>query len=151
MVGALPSPRTPSGRIRRSGVFISVDMEGVAGIVHLHQVMRGTPEYERSCRLMTAETNAAIAGARQAGAVRFLVNDSHGDMRNLLVDELDPAAEVITGADKLYFMGAGLDPSFEAAFFIGYHASVGVQGAIMDHTYAGRMSASTAAPRAKPR
>jgi len=119
-------------------VFISVDMEGVAGIVHLQQVMRGTPEYERSCRLMTAETNAAIGGARQAGAVRFLVNDSHGDMRNLLVDELDPAAEVITGADKLYFMGAGLDPSFEAAFLIGYHASVGVQGAIMDHTYAGR-------------
>jgi len=48
-------------------VFISVDMEGMAGVVHLHQVMRGMPEYERSCRWMTAETNAAVAGARRAG------------------------------------------------------------------------------------
>jgi D-amino peptidase len=120
-------------------VFISVDMEGIAGIVHLHQVMRGTPEYERSCRLMTAETNAAVAGARRAGATRFLVNDSHGDMRNFLLDELDDGVEVISGADKPYSMAAGLDPTFEVAFFVGYHASVGSERAIMDHTYGGRM------------
>jgi D-amino peptidase len=122
----------------RNGVFISVDMEGVAGVVHLHQVMRGMPEYEGSCRLMTAETNAAVAGARRAGATRFLVNDSHGDMRNFLVDELDDGVELISGADKPYSMGAGLDPSFEVAFFVGYHASVGTERAIMDHTYGGR-------------
>jgi D-amino peptidase len=122
----------------RNGVFISVDMEGMAGVVHLHQVMRGTPEYERSCHLMTAETNAAVAGARRAGASRFVVNDSHGDMRNFVLDELDAAAEVITGADKPYSMGAGLDPTFEVAFFIGYHASAGTERAIMDHTYGGR-------------
>ncbi|HEV3097200.1 MAG TPA: M55 family metallopeptidase [Candidatus Dormibacteraeota bacterium] len=122
----------------RDGVFISVDMEGMAGVVHLHQVMRGTPEYERSCRLMTAETNAAVAGARRAGATRFLVNDSHGDMRNFLLDELDDGVEVISGADKSYSMGAGLDPTFEVAFFVGYHASVGTELAIMDHTYGGR-------------
>lgn len=122
----------------RNGVFISVDMEGIAGIVHLHQVMRGTPEYEKSCRLMTAETNAAVAGARRAGARRFVVNDSHGDMRNFLVDELDDGIELISGADKPYSMGAGLDPSFEVAFFVGYHASVGTERAIMDHTYGGR-------------
>jgi D-amino peptidase len=113
-------------------------MEGMAGVVHLHQVMRGTPEYERSCRLMTAETNAAVAGARRAGATRFLVNDSHGDMRNFLLDELDDGVEVISGADKSYSMGAGLDPTFEVAFFVGYHASVGTELAIMDHTYGGR-------------
>jgi D-amino peptidase len=113
-------------------------MEGMAGIVHLHQVMRGTPEYERSCRLMTAETNAAVAGARRAGATRFVVNDSHGDMRNFLLDELDEAVELISGADKPYSMGAGLDPTFEVAFFVGYHASVGRERAIMDHTYGGR-------------
>jgi D-amino peptidase len=113
-------------------------MEGVAGVVHLHQVMRGMPEYERSCRLMTAETNAAVAGARRAGATRFLVNDSHGDMRNFLLDELDDGVELISGADKPYSMGAGLDPSFEVAFFVGYHASVGTERAIMDHTYGGR-------------
>ena len=113
-------------------------MEGTAGIVHLHQVMRGMPEYERSCRLMTAETNAAIAGARRAGATRFVVNDSHGDMRNLLLEELDDGVEVIIGADKPLSMGAGLDPTFDVAFFVGYHASVGSERAIMDHTYGGR-------------
>src|SRR5919204_6639921 len=121
----------------RNGVFISVDMEGIAGVVHLQQVIRGMPEYERSCRLMTAETNAAIAGARRAGASRFVVNDSHGDMRNFLLDELDEGVDVISGGGKPYSMGAGLDPSFEVAFFIGYHASVGIERAIMDHTYGG--------------
>ena len=110
----------------------------MAGVVHLHQVMRGTPEYERSCRLMTAETNAAVAGARRAGATRFVVNDSHGDMRNLVLDELDAGVEVITGADKPYSMGAGLDPTFEVAFFVGYHGSAGTERAVMDHTYGGR-------------
>lgn len=122
----------------REGVFISVDMEGMAGVVHLHQVMRGMPEYERSCRLMTAETNAAIAGARRAGAQRIVVNDSHGDMRNVLLDELDDGVELISGGDKPYSMGAGLDATFEVAFFVGYHASVGSEAAIMDHTYGGR-------------
>jgi len=125
-------------RSERNGVFISVDMEGMAGVVHLHQVMRGTAEYERSCHLMTAETNAAVAGARRAGATRFVVNDSHGDMRNFLLDELDEGVEVISGADKPFSMGAGLDPTFEVAFFVGYHASVGRELAIMDHTYGGR-------------
>ncbi len=113
-------------------------MEGMAGVVHLHQVMRGMPEYERSCRLMTAETNAAVAGARRAGATRFLVNDSHGDMRNLLLDELDDGVELISGADKPFSMSAGLDPTYEVVFFIGYHASAGTERAIMDHTYGGR-------------
>src|SRR5256714_10940083 len=113
-------------------------MEGMAGGVHLHQVMRGMPEYERSCRLMTAETNAAVAGARRAGATRFVVNDSPGDMRNFLLDEVDDGVEVITGADKPLSMGAGLDGTFEVAFFVGYHASAGTERAIMDHTYGGR-------------
>src|SRR2546423_14152138 len=110
----------------------------MAGVVHRHQVMRGMPEYERSCRLMTAETTAAVAGARRAGATRFVINDSHGDMRNVLLDELDDAVELISGADKPFSMAAGLDPTFEVAFFVGYHASVGTERAIMDHTYGGR-------------
>src|SRR3989441_11101489 len=113
-------------------------MEGMAGVVHLHQVMRGMPEYERSCRLMAAERNAAVAGARGAGATRVLVNDSHGDMRNVVLDELDDGVELISGADKPFSMGAGLDPTYEVAFFIGYHASAGTERAIMDHTYGGR-------------
>jgi len=114
-------------------------MEGMAGIVHLQQVIRGMPEYERSCKLMTAETNAAVAGARRAGATRVVINDSHGDMRNFILDELDDeSVEVISGADKPFSMGAGLDPTFEVAFFVGYHASAGTERAIMDHTYGGR-------------
>src|SRR3989442_4893052 len=96
------------------------------------------PEFEHSCRLMTAETNAAGAGAGRAGPTRFVVNDSHGDMRNLVLGELAEDVEVISGADKPYSMGAGLDPTFEVAFFVGYHASVGRERAIMDHTYGGR-------------
>src|SRR5205807_416843 len=139
-MGALPARRRASAReATRNGVFISVDMEGMAGIVHLQQVMRGTSEFERSCRLMTAETNAAIAGARRAGVDRFVVNDSHGDMRNLVLEELDPGVEVISGFDKPFSMGAGLDATFEFAFFVGYHASAGTERAVMDHTYAGRM------------
>src|ERR1700694_410702 len=122
----------------RNGVFISVDMEGMAGIVQLQQVIRGMPEYERSCKLMTAETNAAVAGARRAGATRFVVNDSHGDMRNFVLDELDEGVEVISGADKPYSMGAGLEPTFEGAFSVGSHAAGGRERAIMDHTSGGR-------------
>src|SRR2546426_10293553 len=114
----------------------------MAGVVHLHQVMRGMPEYERSCRLMTAETNAAVAGARRAGATRFVINDSHGDMRNFLLDDLDDGVELISGADKPFSMAAGLDPTFEGAFFVGYHASAGTERAIMDHTYGGRPSST---------
>src|SRR5437879_13254810 len=113
-------------------------MEGMAGVVHLHQVMRGMPEYERSCRLMTAETNAAVAGARRAGATRFVVNDSHGDRRNFLLDELDDGVEVISGAAKPNSMGAGVDPTFEVVFFAGYHASVATERAITAHTYGRR-------------
>src|SRR5205085_9390065 len=105
---------------------------------HRQQVRRGMPEYERACRLMTAETSAAVVGARRAGATRSVVSDSHGDMRNFLLNERDEGIEIITGADKPYSMGAGLDPTFEVAFFVGYHASVGRERAIMDHTYGGR-------------
>src|SRR5256714_9372560 len=108
-------------------------MEGVAGIVHLHQVMRGMPEYERSCRLMTAETNAAVAGARRGGATRFVVNDSHGDMCNFLLGEPDDGVELISGAGKPFSMGAGLYPPFSVAIFVRYHASVGSEGARMGH------------------
>jgi D-amino peptidase len=59
-------------------------------------------------------------------------------MRNFLLDELDEGVELISGGDKPYSMGAGLDPSFEVAFFVGYHASVGSELSVMDHTYGGR-------------
>jgi D-amino peptidase len=124
-------------------VYITVDMEGIAGVVHEDQTdptdSRHAAEYNRSCRLMTAEANAAVAGARDAGAKKVVVNDSHWLMRNLLADELDPAAELVSGGPKRLSMVQGIEEGFDAAMFIGYHARAGTRDAIIDHTYTSRV------------
>ncbi len=107
-------------------VYISVDMEGVAGVVHESQTDPSTPafaaEYGRFRRLMTAEANAAVDGALAAGATKVVVNDSHWFMRNLLAEELNPAAELLSGDPKPRSMVEGIDGGFDTALFIGYHA-----------------------------
>lgn len=119
-------------------VFISVDMEGIAGITTLRQTFRGTDDYAWGRQLMTAETNAAIAGAFDAGADTVVVTDSHGDMGNLLPHELDPRADLVQGTPKTPFsMMTGIDEGFSLAAFIGYHAGAGTRDAILDHTYTG--------------
>src|SRR5438445_537219 len=77
-------------------------MEGMAGVVHLHQVMRGMPEYERSCRLMTAETNAAVAGARRAGATRFVVKDALGRQAARSLQPLEACRRIEAGGFRAY-------------------------------------------------
>jgi len=120
-------------------IYISVDMEGVAGVVHEDQTdpidPRHAGEYNRFRRLMTAEANAAIEGALDAGAERVLVNDSHWLMMNLLAEELHPAAELLSGGPKARSMVEGVEAGFDAAMFVGYHARAGVGQAIIDHTY----------------
>lgn len=124
-------------------VYISVDMEGVAGIVHEDQTdptdPRHAADYARSCRLMTAEANAAIEGALAAGATTVLVNDSHWLMRNIIADELHEAAELLSGGTKLHAMVHGIDEGWDAALFIGYHARGGTGAATIDHTYTSRV------------
>ncbi|HET9465408.1 MAG TPA: M55 family metallopeptidase, partial [Gemmatimonadales bacterium] len=124
-------------------VYISVDMEGVAGVVHEDQTdptdARHAGEYNRFRRLMTDEANAAIAGALEAGARSVLVNDSHWLMRNLLAEELNPAAELLSGGPKRLSMVEGIDAGFDAAMFIGYHARAGTRNATIDHTYTSRV------------
>jgi D-amino peptidase len=124
-------------------VYISVDMEGVAGVVHEDQTNPIDPrcagEYGRFRRLMTAEANAAIAGALSAGATRVVVNDSHWEMRNLLAEELHPAAELVSGSTKPRSMLEGIEAGFDAACFIGYHAQAGTAHAVLDHTYTDRI------------
>jgi D-amino peptidase len=124
-------------------VYISVDMEGVAGVVHEDQTdpiePRHAGEYNRFRRLMTDEANAAIAGALEAGAKSILVNDSHWDMRNLLAEELNPAAELMSGSPKRLSMVEGIETGFDAAMFIGYHARAGTRNATIDHTYTSRV------------
>jgi D-amino peptidase len=90
---------------------------------------------------MTEEANAAIAGARAGGASEVLVNDSHGGMRNVLVDQLDAWADLISGAPKTHGMMEGLDGTFGVVFLIGYHARAGTEYAILDHTYNGKVVA----------
>jgi len=124
-------------------VYISVDMEGIAGVVHESQTDPTDParaaEYARFRRLMTAEANAAVEGAVAAGATRVVVNDSHWFMRNLLAEELHQAAELVAGDPKPRSMVQGIDGGFDAALFIGYHARAGTARAILDHTYADRI------------
>jgi D-amino peptidase len=120
-------------------VFISIDMEGIAGVAHLQQVMRGTDDFAASRHLMTGEANAAIAGAFDGGASGVVVNDSHGDMYNLLAEELDPRAELVIGSPKVLSMMQGFGPGFGVALFVGYHAAAGTQAAVLDHTYSGRL------------
>lgn len=122
-------------------VYVSIDMEGVAGVVHVDQTRRTGYDYERARRWMTAEANAAIAGAYDGGATAVLVNDSHGDMRNLVLDELDRRAELISGSLKPLSMVQGITADARCALFIGYHAGAASQAGILDHTYYGRVVA----------
>ena len=115
-------------------VFISVDMEGVAGVATFDQIIRGGSGYPRAQALMTAEANAAIRGAFAAGASEVLVNDSHGTMDNLLHDQLDARARVLFGAPRPSCMVQGLTRDDDVALFVGYHAAAGADG-VLAHTY----------------
>ena len=115
-------------------VFISVDMEGVSGVVDSDQTSAAGHDYERFRKLMTAEANAAIDGARDAGATHILVNDSHGSHRNLLIEELHAPAELISNNIKPMGMMAGLDATYAAAIFIGYHAKASSAEGVLAHT-----------------
>lgn len=114
-------------------ILISVDIEGVAGVYHAQQVRAGNPEYERARRLMTDEANAAIAGAFDAGATDVLVNDSHGDFRNLLPDVLDARAQVVQGKPRYLSMASGAEAGVAGMCMVGYHSRAGGRG-ILAHT-----------------
>jgi D-amino peptidase len=126
--------------VKSSSIFLSVDMEGCATLVHWDEVRPSADAaYERSRTLVTAEVNATVSGAYAAGAARVVVNDSHSTMRNLIADRVDARAEVVSGRLKPHFMLQGLGPDFDAAFFIGYHGAIGDAGAVMGHTYSPRV------------
>lgn len=128
-------------------VLISADMEGTCGVsswVHVQapevtspNQPASTTEYERFRRQMTAEVNAAIEGALEGGATYCLVNDSHDFQRNILIEDLHPRAEYISGADKPYGMMQGIDQEIDAVIYTGYHAKAGTVGAPLAHTWNG--------------
>jgi D-amino peptidase len=119
-------------------VFISVDMEGIAGISTVRQCRRGSDDYPWARELMTEEANAAVAAAFDAAARRVVVSDSHADMGNLLPHRLDQRADLVQGTPKVPFsMMTGIEEGFSCTAFIGYHAGAGTADAVLDHTYTG--------------
>lgn len=118
-------------------VYISADMEGISGIVHSEQVTTEGHDYNIARKWMAEDVNSAIEGAIEAGAEIILVNDSHGSMRNILPNDLHPKASLISGSPKPLSMMQGIDSSFSACIFIGYHSKAGTTSSILDHTYSG--------------
>lgn len=116
-------------------VYISADLEGISGVVGREQTGE-SPEFEAARALMAGEVNAAVDGAFAAGATEVVVNDSHGDMRNLGASAVDQRALLVSGSPKPLSMVEGIDGTFAAAMFVGYHARVGTPG-VMSHTYMG--------------
>ncbi|MEE9465587.1 MAG: M55 family metallopeptidase [Candidatus Neomarinimicrobiota bacterium] len=120
-------------------VFISVDMEGITGVVNWEDVSRDGKDYEYFREIMTKETNAAIEGALEAGATEILVRDSHGSARNILPEMLNRNAKLLrdwSGGFKS--MMEGIDKTFDAVIFIGYHSKAGTPNALLEHTMSSR-------------
>lgn len=124
-------------------LYVSVDMEGLAGVAHPHQVVFGhdgldRSDYDRSRALMAGEANAAVEAALAHGAREVVVNDSHWLMRNLRAEDLHDGARLIIG-DKPFSMTQGVgaegDGGFDGAAFIGYHAGAGHPTGVIAHTY----------------
>ncbi len=116
-------------------VYISVDMEGVACVTHPDHITLKGGDYGMARKWMTAEVNAAIEGALEAGATEVVVADSHGRMCNLLPDELHEDALLVRGSPRPLSMMAGLDESFDAVFFVGYHSMAGTLCGVLSHTF----------------
>lgn len=122
-------------------VYISADIEGITGLVSWHQC--GTQsgdhyDWPFARRMMTHDVNAAIRGAVAAGATEIVVKDSHNNSKNLLLDELEPGTQLISGhGSGIDGMMEGIDASFDCAMLVGYHAMAGTTAGIMEHTYTG--------------
>ena len=128
-----PAAQTPA---RDPGkIFISVDMEGITGVVQPSQLGPTGFEYGKAREWMTAEAKAAIEGARAAGATSFLLADSHGNAQNLLIDQLPEDVRIVRGFPRPLSMMQGIDATFGAAVFIGYHASEMTVDAVRGHTF----------------
>lgn len=112
-------------------------MEGISGVNGPDQTSATGAEYGRARKLMAADANAAIRGAFEGGATDVLVNDSHGGQRNLLPEDLDPRSRLISHSYKRHGMMEGLDETFDAVIFVGYHAKAGSPRGVFAHTGSG--------------
>ena len=124
-----------SARPNKLKIYISVDMEGSGGVVTDHQLGPDGFEYQRFREFMTDEAIAAITAAKEAGATEILVSDSHGNMENLLIEKFPADVRIIRGRPRKLGMMAGIDSTFDAVFFIGYHASTNNPDGVRAHTF----------------
>lgn len=131
-VGAV-TPRAASAQ-RPLKVYISVDMEGIAGVVTSDQLGPSGFEYDRAREFMTGEALAAIAGAKDAGATEIVVSDSHGNGESLLIDRFPDDVRIVRSWPRPLMMMEGIDSTFAAAVFIGYHASTNSPAGVRAHT-----------------
>jgi D-amino peptidase len=124
------------GAQRPLKVYISADMEGITGVASADQLGPASFEYQRAREWMTAEVIAAIQGAREAGATEFLISDSHGNGQSLLIDRLptDLPVRIVRSFPRPLGMMEGIDSSFAAAIFIGYHTSTSSLTGVRAHT-----------------
>jgi D-amino peptidase len=129
------SGQAPADSAKKLKVYISVDMEGVAGVVTADQLGPSGFEYERFRHFMTNETLAAVRAANEAGASEIVVSDSHGNGENLLIEEFPKNVQIVRAWPRHGGMMAGLDSSFSAAIFIGYHASTTNPKGVRAHTF----------------
>jgi D-aminopeptidase len=120
---------------RKLKVHISVDMEGVAGVASADQLSPGSFEYERFRRFMTQEAVAAVEGAKAAGATHIVVADAHGNAQNLLIEMFPPDVKLVRSFPRRLGMMGGIDNTFDAAIFIGYHASTNNREGVRAHTF----------------
>lgn len=118
-------------------IFISVDMEGIGGIGTNKMVNGDGKDYALGRKLMTEEVNAVVKAIFEHGPAEILVNDSHGDMQNLLHTELDERVTYIQGNIKPFGMVQGLESSFDGVIFIGYHTRAGAENGFLAHTGSG--------------
>lgn len=125
-------------------VFIAVDMEGATGVAHREHLLPGGNDYEKARRWLTSDVNAAVEGAVDAGATEVYVNDGHGNMRNILIDELHEAARLVVGPaqskNKPLCQVTGIESDrFDAAFFVGFHSRAGTPSGLLCHTWVGML------------
>lgn len=124
----------PSLLFAKGKVYISADMEGIAGVVTGEQLGPQGFEYPRFREFMTNEVLAAIEGARAAGATEILVSDSHGNGQNLLIEKFPKDVQIVRAWPRPLMMMEGIDATFDAVLFIGYHTSTTNPEGVRAHT-----------------
>ncbi|MEV5301600.1 M55 family metallopeptidase [Amycolatopsis methanolica] len=115
-------------------ILISADMEGATGVTWTDDVVPGTEQWQRFRRLFTGDVNAVVRGLHAGGASDVLVNEAHSSQRNLLLEDLDDRARLLTGRHKPLSMMQGIDSGVDGVVFLGYHAGAGADG-VLSHTY----------------